>query len=92
MEIAAPRSGDRRAARRGHTGIFTIAGISVGVVLTAAGNWIAALHSGQAGAHDLFAEVVKAVSALEIEKASFRESRDFWPRRASGATERLAQK
>jgi len=60
------------------TGIFTIAGIIVGSALAAVGGWIAGRHAEQARAGDLFARVVMAIGALEIEKASFRERRDSW--------------
>jgi hypothetical protein len=48
------------------TGIFTIAGIIVG----------SALAAERSKARDLFTQVVKAISAMEVEKASFKERRD----------------
>lgn len=60
------------------TDILTIAEIMVGFVLTAIGSWISARRAAQVRVRDLFAQVVKAVGALEVEKASFRERRDSW--------------
>jgi len=58
------------------TGVFAIAGIIVGYALTALGRLAADRRAERAKARDLFTVVVKAITAMEIEKASFRERRD----------------
>jgi len=58
------------------TGVFTIAGIIVGSALAALGKLGADRRAERAKARDLFTVVVKAITAMEVEKASFRERRD----------------
>jgi hypothetical protein len=60
------------------TGVFTIAGILVGSALTTLGKLAADRRAERAQARDLFTVVVKAITAMEVEKASFKERRDSW--------------
>ena len=64
------------------TGIFSVVGTAGGIVLGYGLNMLsqrsADRRAGRQKAQDLFAQVVKAIGVMEVEKASFRERRDSW--------------